>query len=188
MPTESAKKRIRERREKAVQPEPFLKSVGAIKSVDGNEQLALTDSFRAAVQDQVDVIHGTDVSPADIADLFGVPESDVEHQPHRTPNAFKIIHTVRHWSSREALELDLSMHAVLKEMTDRWTELPGKQRYRILRSLRGFQDQCFFCDGTVAVEDELVESCCADYEVFTFQCSDCGRRFMELTPDEPTTR
>ena len=188
MPTESAKERIRKRREKAVQPEKFLSSVGAIEPVAGEEQLAFTDSFRAAVQARVDSIHGANIGPADIADLFGVSDSEVEHQPYRTPNAFKIIHTVRHWSSRGALELDLATHAVLKDMTDRWMELPGKQRYRILRALRGFQEECFFCDGTVAVEDELVESCCADYEVFTFQCSSCNRRFLELTPDEPTTK
>lgn len=182
MSDKSLEERIRYRQEHSVDPEGFLLEAGAIEPTEGDEQLQFTSEFRSQVKENLERFREEGVDPAIVAGIFGVEEGDVE-ELDREYVAFKIVYTVRSWPSEGALEFDAATDAVLREASDRWEEVPPRQRYRILQSLRSFQEECFFCSGPIGVDDEPVDSCCAQRRVFRFYCAECDRRFLEFSAE-----
>lgn len=182
MSDKSLEERIRYRQEHSVDPEQFLLEAGAIEPTDEDEQLQFRSAFASQVKENLERFRQEGVDPSVVAGIFGVDEDDVE-KVEREYVAFKIVYTVRSWPSEGALEFDAATDAVLREESDRWEEVPPRQRYRILQSLRSFQDVCFFCSGSIGVDDEPVDSCCTQRRVFRFYCSECGRRFLEFSAE-----
>lgn len=180
MSNKSIRERIRYRRENAVDPETFLREADAIEPSDGDENLQFTAAFESRIEDHLEAFREEGVDRSVVAGIFGVDEDDVEDL-EREYVAFKIVYTVRNWPSEGALEFDAATDAVLREESDRWEEVPPRQRYRILQSLRSFQDECFFCAGSIVVDDEPVESCCNQRLVLRLYCEDCERRFLEFS-------
>ncbi|WP_049926046.1 hypothetical protein [Halopiger goleimassiliensis] len=177
----STSERIAQRRRNAVDPETFLLEAGCIEPTDDEEGLRFTPSFAERVDTRLEGVRSAGVGAADVAAIFGVPEGDVADADRSYP-AFRIEHTVRSWPAEGAVELDVAVDRALRETTDDWETVPPRQRYRILQSLRSFQDRCLFCDGEISLRDETVDSCCSDVEVVTIECRDCGRRFLEFSP------
>ena len=185
MSDESVKERIRYRQEHSVDPEAFLRDAGAIRPADGDEQLRFTSAFESRVAHHLERFRREGVDPSVVAGIFGVDEADVE-AVDRPYVAFKIVYTVRSWPSEGALVFDAATDATLRERSDEWNAVPPRQRYRILQSLRSFQDECFFCSGEIAFDDEPVESCCSERRVLRLYCSGCDRRFLEFAVDRAT--
>ncbi|WP_255194290.1 hypothetical protein [Natronobeatus ordinarius] len=185
MSDESVKERIRYRQEHSVDPEAFLRDAGAIRPADGDEQLRFTSSFESRVAYHLERFRREGVDTAVVAGIFGVDEADVE-AVERPYVAFKIVYTVRSWPSKGALVFDAATDATLRERSDEWSAVPPRQRYRILQSLRSFQDECFFCSGEIAFDDEPVESCCSERRVLRLYCAGCDRRFLEFAVDRAT--
>ncbi|MEY7848372.1 hypothetical protein AB7C87_04120 [Natrarchaeobius sp. A-rgal3] len=185
MADKSTEERIRYRREHAVDPEAFLRSIDAIRPSDGDEQLRFTAAFEADVRDHLETFRARGIDEAIVAEIFGVDEEQVT-VPSRPYTAFRIRNTIRNWPSSDALVFDAATDASIREATYRWADVPPRQRYRILQSLRSFQDDCFFCSGTIEFSDGPVRSCCSDRQVLTVRCGDCGRRFLEFTADRST--
>ena len=183
---DSIVERIRYRQEHSVDPEAFLRDVGAIRPADGSEQLRFTPEFASRLKGYVGTFREEGVDSSVVARIFGVDESQVE-VADRPYTAFKVIHTVRNWPSAAALVFDAAADAALRVATDRWDEVPPGQRYRMLQSLRSFQDTCFFCDGRLEFSTDPVESCCSDRWVLTLHCDDCGRRFLEFSTEQRNT-
>lgn len=177
------RERIRHRRENAVDPEAFLLDVGAVETTDSDEQLAFVPEFASRVERYIGKFRHEGVDETVIARIFGVDEDDVAI-PDRPYTAFKVLNTVHNWPSPDALVLDAATDTAFREWTDRWGEVPPGQRYRILQSLRSFQDECLFCSGEVVFTDDLVESCCSTRQVLSFHCAGCGRRFLEFRSEE----
>lgn len=177
------KERIRHRRENAVDPEAFLLDVGAIETTDGDEQLAFDPEFASRVERYIGKFRHEGVEEPVITRIFGVEEDDVSI-PDRPYTAFKVINTVYNWPSPDALVLDAATDTAFREWTDRWDAVPPRQRYRILQSLRSFQDECLFCSGEIAFTDDLIESCCSARQVLSLHCDDCGRRFLEFSTED----
>ncbi|KDE57547.1 hypothetical protein EL22_11335 [Halostagnicola sp. A56] len=179
---ESAADRIAYRRANAVDPEAFLRELTVVEPTEDGENLQFTPAFVSRVDRQLEKVRSAGVETADIADMFGVTEANVT-VADRPYTAYKTRTTVRNWPSEAALELDVAVDRELRSETDRWDEVPPRQRHRLLQSLRSFRDDCPFCGGPVAIGDETVESCCGDTEVVTVGCGECDRRFLEFSAD-----
>ena len=181
--SDKIRERIRHRRENAVDPEAFLLDVGVVETTDSDEQLAFVPGFAARIERYVGKFRHEGAGEPVIARIFGVGTDDVSI-PDRPYTAFKVLNTVYNWPSPDALVLDAATDTAFRERTDRWEAVPPRQRYRILQSLRSFQDDCLFCSGEVVFTDDLVESCCSPREVLSLHCADCGRRFLEFSTEE----
>lgn len=179
----SAAERIQHRREHAVDPEAFLLDAGVVQTTDDETELAFDPAFIDRVREEFARLEQESVGPELLAELFDVDETDVE-RADKPYLAYKIIYTVRSWSSEEALTLDGATHVALQSTTANWMDVPARQRYSILRSLRLFHEECLSCSARLAISDEPVESCCHDRQVVTLDCTGCGRRFAELSTEK----
>lgn len=173
--------KIQKRRENAVDPEQFLREAEVTAPTDDGADLQLTEEFASALDRELEQLRGAGPDNAAIADVFGVGADDVERKDREYP-AITIGRRIRKWPSEGALLVDVATHRALADYADDWREVPVEQRVGILESLRTFQSQCPDCDGDVAFGDAIVESCCATYEVISFECLDCGERLLELDP------
>ncbi|GAB7018425.1 hypothetical protein [Halostagnicola bangensis] len=180
--SDSAADRIEYRKRNAVDPETFLLDLEVVEPTERGENLRFAPEFTERIETQLECVRVDGVETSDVATMFGANKDDVT-DPGREYTAYKIHATVRNWPSDAALELDVATDRELQTETDRWADVPGRQRYNILQSLRSFHDECPFCNGEVSISDETVESCCGDLEVVTVNCRDCGRRLLEFSAD-----
>ncbi|ELY94642.1 hypothetical protein C483_02885 [Natrialba hulunbeirensis JCM 10989] len=178
----SAAERIKERRRNAIDPEAFLLEIDAIEPTDEEEGLQFTPAFTDRVEEHLGKLQTDGVDPTDIGAIFGVADDNVSKADRSYP-AYKTGSTVRSWPSEGAVQLDVAVEKSIREVSDEWDDVPSRQRYRILQSLRSFQEACLFCSGAISISDQTVESCCSNVEVVTVSCTDCERRFLEFTPD-----
>lgn len=171
--------RIEERRKNAIDPTTYLKDIGAIQSTDDEQELEFTPSFASRLDEHIENTSNADIGKPELARLFGAEEDRVtkKDRPH---TAWKIRHNIRNWPSEDALVFDVATDEALREVTDDWDEVPPKQRFRIVQSLRSFQDSCLFCDGSLVFSDNTVQSCCSERRVLTLHCDACDRRFLEF--------
>lgn len=176
----SAAERIQHRREHALDPEEFLVDAGVVQPTGDATELGFKPEFIDRVIEEFARLETEGVEPELLAELFNVDNDDVE-RADKPYLAYKIIHTVRSWSSEEALTLDAATHVALRSTTDEWMNVPARQRYSILRSLRLFHEECLSCSSRLAISDEPVESCCHDRQVLTLECTGCSRRYAELS-------
>ena len=188
MTERTAADRIAYRRENAVDPETFLLEADAVTQTEDGTDLQFTDAFQRAVTAQLETVRELGVDPHHIATLFGVDDEAVSRAERPTP-AFKIRHTIRNWSSEAALLVDVAVDRALRDRTSDWDDVPGRQRYRILQSLRLFQEECPFCAGTVVMGDSVFRSTPSGEQEFTpVVCDDCDRLFAEFVPGSVPTK
>lgn len=182
MANESAADRIEYRRENAVDPETYLLDLGIVEPTDDGQNLRYTDAFADRLETELERVRESGVDTVDIATMFSVDEADVS-VPDREYTAYKTDYMVRNWPSEGALEIDVATDRELRAEADDWDEVPVRQRYRMLQSLRSFLEECLFCSGQISVSDSTVESCCGDMTVVAVGCDDCDRRLLEFTAD-----
>lgn len=178
-PTFETLKQLERARKSAVNPSEFLQNVGALEPTADGTDLQITDEFADAVHRHAE--SGTDesVRTSALAAIFDVDPAEVTFLDRDYP-AIELDIRIRKWPSAAALTADVAAHAALAERTDRWAEVPVLQRREILRSLRGFHDECVDCGGPVRFSEDVVDSCCGQHEVTTVACADCGQRFLEF--------
>ena len=87
------------------------------------------------------------------------------------------------WESRSAFVADMAAHRVFASQTKGWDRLYVAQRAEIVGAFRLFIEQCPTCDGTVTIDQDVVESCCFRYDVVAGTCEECGDRLFELRVD-----
>ncbi|MDL5363756.1 hypothetical protein [Halalkalicoccus sp. NIPERK01] len=169
-------------RENAVDPERFLLDVDAVEPCQREDDLCLTDGFarlidrrRGAFEDPFD--------PGTMAALFDTDPGSIAALDRAYP-AVEIDRRVRKWPSEAALVADLLTDDALRELTDRWSEVPLEQRLGILESLRSFHETCPNCGGEVFLGEDTYESCCRSYEVLTIGCVDCEQPLLEFDPED----
>lgn len=173
--------KIQRQRAEAVDPEEFLLGADVVEPTADGHDLRLTEEFAAAVDREADRIDDGQPGETAIGAVFGVDAEDVEPLDREYP-AIKIGRRIRKWPSDAALTADVAAHRALSARTDRWESVPLEQRVGILESLRTFRERCPTCDGDLAFGEAVVESCCATYEVISYECLDCGERLLELDP------
>jgi len=87
------------------------------------------------------------------------------------------------WESRSAFVADMAAHRVFASQTTDWDRLFVAQRAEIVGAFRLFIEQCPTCEGTVTMDQDVVESCCFRYDVIAGTCQGCGDRLFELRVD-----
>ena len=193
-------------RANAVDPEQFLRTVGAVEPIDdaggsvdagsepdtgprnasdGNVDLQFTAAFAEQLATErasmVDDGSGDDsVERRDrVATLFDEPPAAIDVLDRDHP-AVTVDSRVRQWPSEVALVSDLAADATLRDWTDRWDAVPLEQRLGILESLRAFYEACPSCGGSLEFGDEAVRSCCHAAQVVTLACTDCEAHLLEF--------
>ena len=84
------------------------------------------------------------------------------------------------WESRAAFRADAAADRVLTATRSDWPDLPLVDRSATLGALRLFVAECPSCEGDVALEERVVESCCSSYDVVAGRCAGCDARLFEL--------
>ncbi|WP_050033541.1 hypothetical protein [Halorubrum halophilum] len=87
---------------------------------------------------------------------------------------------IGHWESRSAFLADVAADSALATHLNDWASLPLVSRSGVLGALRLFVERCPTCEGTVQLEERVVESCCTSYEVVAGRCTACDARLFEL--------
>lgn len=170
-----------ERRERnAVDPDEFLRDVGAVAAADG-DGYRLTGAVADRAADHTEGLRGRPVEDAALAALLGADPGGVTREDADYP-AIKAGSRVRTWPSEAALRADLALHRTLDEGADRWSDVPLDQRLSMLESLRAAADSCPACGGELAWSEGTVESCCGTVAVHALRCGDCGDHLLERAP------
>jgi hypothetical protein len=177
--------KVRAHRENAVDPEAFLEDAGVLAFEDGDP--ALTDAFASRSWERIETVRDGTIDTGTLASMFEVEEGDIEPVEREYP-AYRAGSRVRTWISEGALIVDVATYETLADQVDRWTEVPYEQRLDIVEWLRGLQDTCPFCGGTVRFSDDVFESCCGRFEVTVVACTDCEERFREFDPAKVGSR
>ena len=94
---------------------------------------------------------------------------------------------IGHWESRAAFLADVAADRTLSDRLDDWGELPLASRSGVLGALRLFVENCPACEGPVALEERVVESCCTRHNVIAGRCSACNARLFEMDLPASTT-
>lgn len=174
--------KIERRRENAVDPETFLRDVGAIRPDEDGEEFRLREAFAERVERGARRHRDDPLDREALAAMFETDPGEVTFEDRPYP-AFKIDRRIRKWPSEAALLADVATHEALEATTDRWLDVPLEQRLEILETLRSLAERCPACSGAVRLDDDVVESCCVSYEVVTLGCADCGARLLEFAPE-----
>ena len=83
------------------------------------------------------------------------------------------------WESRSAFVADMAAADILARRWEGWTAVPIHTQGELLGGLRLFLEACPRCDGTVSLDQRVVESCCRSYDVVAATCDGCGDRLFE---------
>lgn len=175
-----------------------LVSAGVL--IDGPEDLELSPPFAAAWDErlhEMDPEHiglddgaatsredGAAVGAVELAALTDLdPESLVVQRYGDAVVANVGTERIGRWESRAAFVADLSAARELDDWVPRWRSYPLAARSELLGSLRVFLERCPTCDGPVTLEQDVVTSCCRNYDVIAVSCAGCGSRLLEADFD-----
>ncbi|CDK37855.1 hypothetical protein [Halorubrum sp. AJ67] len=87
---------------------------------------------------------------------------------------------IGHWESRAAFLADIAADRALADELDDWNDLQLAARSGVLGAIRLFVEECPACEGAVALEERVVESCCTRYDVVAGRCTACNERLFEM--------
>lgn len=163
-----------------VDVESTLVGLGALAPCDDEDDLCLTEDFRTAWRSAVADARAADAR-ADLARILGVDPDDLAVT--EVGDAFEARvegRRVGQWESRAAVLADVAAAEVLRERAPDWETRRIRERGRLLHGLRLFLERCPTCDGSVALGQGVVESCCRSVDVVTVTCVDCDARLFEI--------
>lgn len=170
-----------------IDPEQVLLNAGAVELCQEGTDLCLTTDFQEAWRERIQSVRTHDLGEQRLADALNVPTTDDQITVKQQGDAF-VAYTddavLGQWSSQAAVIADIAAATELNNRFSDWSDLVPAEIARVLMSLRIFIEQCPDCDGSVQVEQELVESCCRSYDVIASACQDCDARLFEMEWDE----
>lgn len=155
-----------------------LMGAGVLIPCESGEDLCLSPAFERKWQRELSrdapdgqrFIEGIGASPRDAE--FKDRDGPQLHLPE----------TIVHWPSRAAFAADAAAVSVLQG--NAWfTSLEPRERAATVERLRLFLEECPSCGGRVALDEERIESCCSERQVFAVSCEKCDVRLAELAAD-----
>lgn len=158
--------------------EETLTAAGIIEECDDEEDLCLTDGYRAAWHSEIERLRDEQAQRARLSASLSVPADDIEFET--TDGRLDVfVDDIRagSWQSKAAFLADLGSQQLLASWLDNpgWESIPANDRTQLLVALRTFVETCPACGGTVVPDEEVVRSCCRDDMVsVTTTCTDCG--------------
>lgn len=164
----------------AFDTESFLKHVDAVEECADVNDLCLTPGFRAAWRERIDTLNREDTSRDDLAAIVGVDSEQVEFDEFEEAFVARVDGVrMGQWESHAAFLADVAAAKELRTRYSDWTGLDIERQGSILNGLRLFLEACPSCGGPVAIEGDVVESCCRSIDVVAVNCQDCGARLFE---------
>lgn len=158
-----------------VDVEAYLVEVDAL--VEAGDDVHLTDAFSREWLDAIDAVR--DDTAAAAGDVLDLDDPEVEQRGEATVVTDGGM-TAANWPSRAALLADLGAVRVLDARDPSWDARDRGEQGRILAGLRLFLDTCPDCGGTPELGEDTVESCCRQAQVYTYTCTDCEARLLEV--------
>ena len=164
--------------------EMTLKHAGVMTDCQHEADLCLTDSFRTAWRDRIAAVRTGDTSREDLAHILNVDPVQLTVTEHESAFVARFQdRPVGQWESRAAFLADIAAANELDNRVHDWSSLNIQQRSNILQNLRIFLEQCPQCDGSVTMDQEIVESCCRSVDTVAVTCEDCNARVFKA--DKP---
>ncbi|ELZ51805.1 hypothetical protein C464_00379 [Halorubrum coriense DSM 10284] len=163
----------------AIDAESYLLSAGVLVETSDGADLAFAPWFASAWNDARDRVRRR----VDAGDerAAGVDESSLSLSwAEGAAFAFAGGERIGHWESRPAFLADVAADRALRDGLDGWSRLPLAARSDVLGALRLFVEVCPACEGSVRLEERVVESCCASYDVIAGRCTACDARLFEM--------
>jgi len=160
--------------------ETVLMRSEAVEPCENVDDLCLTDEFRTAWSDRLDSVRSEETSRAELAEILGVEADTLSFEEFGEAFAAYAGETqVGQWESRGAFLADVAAATELEARLDGWQTLGLRQQSQLLYALRLFLEECPECTGTVALEEDSVESCCRSIDIVAASCQECGARIFE---------
>lgn len=160
--------------------ETVLMRAEAVEPCENVDDLCLTDEFRTAWSDRLDSVRSEETSRAELAEILGVEADTLSFEEFGEAFAAYTGETqVGQWESRGAFLADVAAATELEARLDGWQTLGLQQQSQLLYALRLFLEECPECTGTVALEEDSVESCCRSIDIVAASCQECGARIFE---------
>lgn len=173
-----------------IDPERILLDADAVEPCQEGTDLCLTPTFREAWQERICSVRAHDPSGDHLTSVLGIPSENNRVTFDQYGDAF-VASTddavIGQWSSQAAVIADAGAATELSERSPVWADLTPAEIARTLMSLRIFLETCPACDGSVHVEQEVVESCCRSYDVVASVCQDCDARLFEMEWNDAVT-
>ncbi|MDY6818761.1 MAG: hypothetical protein SVG88_08875 [Halobacteriales archaeon] len=160
--------------------EAFLIRTGVVTECVHEDDLCLTDAFRAQWRDRLVSLREDDTAREDLAAIFELDPDRLSFEEF--DDAFLARHNGRRvgqWESHAAFLADLAAATVLQQRCNEWTTLDVQSQGSVLNGLRIFLERCPACDSLVTLDEEVVESCCRSIDVVAVSCQECGVRLFE---------
>ncbi|MFB6071150.1 MAG: hypothetical protein ABEJ76_09015 [Halanaeroarchaeum sp.] len=161
--------------------ETLLRRADVVTECPDGSDLCLDPDFREPWFSRIDEVR-TRASGRDA--LAGVLDVDPERIEYRAfDDAFAMFVDARRvgtWESSAAFYADVAGAELLPGRVAGWESLDAAQRASVLGSLRLFLDVCPECGAPVRMTEDVVESCCREYQVVAVECTECGSRLLEI--------
>lgn len=167
-----------------IDPEPILREADVVELTPDGTDLQLTDGFRTEWSKRIVALRegGYELQLARL--LGGNEEVDpdaVEVQiDDRNATVLRDDTPVATWPSEAALIADLAAAPLLRNRLQKAENTNLSARGQLLHAIRVFLERCPTCDGTLALSEETVESCCKTAEVATLTCRACDAIVLEV--------
>lgn len=160
--------------------ETVLLSAGVVTECPDEDDLCLTDAYRAAWDREIEQLDDETVRNR-LAVTLAVDGDDIELEPD-DGGLFVHIEGVRAggWPSRAAFLSDLASQTLLETWLPERESVPPRERTHLLAALRTFVDRCPDCGGDVVADTTVTRSCCrGDATSVTTACDECGATIFE---------
>jgi len=165
----------------AFSPEELLMDAGVIGPCEHADDLCLRPGFRTAWRDRIETIRERDPGATRLERAIDDPDDDLTFETvERNVVAIHDNTTVGQWSSTAAIVADVAATDILPPAVPSWKRLSPVERLQLLGSLRLFLETYPACDGSVELDEEVVDSCCRSYDVVRAACRGCDARVFEI--------
>lgn len=165
--------------EGSVDPETYLMERGIVQETPDGQDLELVDGFwpewDAAIEEAA-------ANPERaVGELLELEKPRIEVPDEGAGcRVFDDEVRVAQWPSRAALLADLGAVTALRGEGIDIDEMEQADAGALLAGLRVFAESCPECGGSLELGEDTVESCCRVADVFTYDCSDCTSRVLEI--------
>ncbi len=168
-----------------VDPREVLLAVGVVVDDPEIGDLTLDPAF-ADAWERAAATHWTDESTLrrSLGRLAGADPNDLDFEER--PHSFAALADGSHlanWPSRAACVADAAGAGLLPDWDPDWEERSLPLQADVLGVLRLFLERCPACEGSVALSQDVVESCCRSRDVVAATCRDCDARLFEMDVD-----
>lgn len=162
-----------------VDPETYLMERGIVTETPDGRDLELADGFWPEWESEIQRVSRD--PEAAVGDLLELDEPRIEVPDEGAGcRVFDGDVRVAQWPSRAALLADLGAVPALESEGIDVEAMDQADAGTLLAGLRVFAETCPDCGGSLELGEDTVESCCRVADVFTYDCTDCTARVLEI--------